>query len=162
MRWNKDISKTTVPRAQRHAVVMGAEYEKTHHMILVLEDVKKETERELVDRRRYADDPQHEPLRSTIEINNGGAAVRCSAAQLREDPELLVKAAVYHRNLMAIAQLESSLDYITRGQENLESAAAIHGMAELAKDIRSSEGLLALSFNEPKAAAEDEDDAEPG
>lgn len=143
-----------VPREIKDAVSMGEGFRKAKHLMVFLDDVKKQSRDEVRQHEDWL--AQHEWVAAYLKKEENGIVVRVPLRALETDPNVLYNIAHYWNVVVKHQKLTSSMEYIERLKRDLEHVAVIDGMDEMAQSIQKSNELMALAMQDP-ADVEDEE-----
>lgn len=143
---NVTLDRVRVPKHVKDAVAMGDGYARAQYMAQALSDVETYIKRERDRCKRYLDDPANRMVVDGSSID--GRRIRITVPE-GEDPAAYVERWLrYVRIRQLLESYEEALPTVARLRQNVENRATVEGMEDLGRDIRDSEGLLALSFQD--------------
>lgn len=142
-----------VPREIKDAVSMGEGFRKAKHLMMFLDDVKKQSKDELRQHEDWL--AQHEWVSKYLKKEGAGIIINMPLTALETDPNVLYNVAHYWNVIVKHQKLTNSLDYIERLKRDLEHVAIIDGMDEMSKTILDSNELMALAMQDPADVEEE-------
>ena len=139
--------KIKVPRRVKDAVSLGEDYEKAAHLMVYLTDVEKDLKREKRSYEEWLD--THKWMSDYFSKEEAAVVMRVPANYLEESPDLMHKLSAYWDAVMIKGRLELAIEHVGRSIRDVEHTATVKGLRTLADQLKTSEGLLALSMQDP-------------